>query len=156
MDALYKRMPRVLGKWLFLSVLRFPGVLVNEVATASYLNIDPGDFKKKEVQALFRKGEYKGPFAELGPWWWRRTLDGLLDKSDCEDGRELADKSNIKVRACLDPKSKKQAGYYCMLTRKPVSEENSRGGISWFPSGADLARIRKDKFEEITALVGMY
>ena len=43
-----------------------------------------------------------------------------------------------------------------MLTQQPLSASNSRGGISWFPSGADLARIRKDKFEQITALVGGY
>lgn len=156
MKVLRQRMPRVLGKWLFLSILRFPGILVNEAAASSYLNIHPGDFKKARVQALFSKGKYAGPFAELSNWWWRHTLDDLLDKAECEDGREFATKSKVKVRACLDPDCEKQAGYYCMLTKKPVSEENSRGGISWFPSGADLARIRKDKFEQITALVGMY
>jgi len=156
MDALRQRMPRVLGKWLYLSVLRFPGILVNEVAAASYLNIDRKDFAKPKVQALFDQAKYAGPFAELGPWRWRYMLDDLLESEDCEDGREFASKRKVKVQPCLDPDSKQRAGYYCMLTKAPVSEENSRGGISWFPSGADLARIRKDKFEEITALVGMY
>ena len=156
MDALHQRMPRVLGKWLYLSILRFPGILVNETAAASYLNIECDDFKKPKVQALFSEAKYVGPFAELGPWWWRHMLDDLLDKAGCEDGSEFASKSKAKVSACLDADSKKQAGYYCMLTKAPVSEENSRGGISWFPSGADLARIRKDKFEDITALLGMY
>ena len=156
MGALHQRMPRVLGKWLYLSILRFPGILVNEVAAASYLNIDCKDFTKPKIQALFSKAMYAGPFAELGPWWWRYMLDALLESRSCEDGRGFAGKQKVKVQACLDPDSGKRAGYYCMLTKKPVSEENSRGGISWFPSGADLARIRKDKFEEITALVGMY
>ncbi len=155
-SGLHQRMPRVLGKWLYLSILRFPGLLVNPVAAASYLNIDYRDFTKARVQALFAKAAYAGPFADLGPWWWRYMLDGLLESEDCEDGREFAGKQNVKVRACLDPDNGKRAGYYCMLTQQPVSEENSRGGISWFPSGADLARIRKDKFEEITTLVGMY
>lgn len=155
-NALHQRMPRVLGKWLYLSILRFPGIVVNETAAASYLNIACEDFKKPKVQALFSKAKYVGLFAELGPWWWRHMLDGLLDAADCEDGREFTGKQKAKVRACLDPVSKEQAGYYCMLTKSPVSAENSRGGISWFPSGADIARIRKDKFEDITALVGMY
>ena len=129
---------------------------MNETAAASYLNIDCADFKKPKVQALFSKAKYVGLFAELGPWWWRHMLDDILDKSDCADGKEFADKNKEKVHSCLDPVSKEQAGYYCMLTKSPVSAENSRGGISWFPSGADIARIRKDKFEEITALVGMY
>lgn len=156
MDALHQRMPRVLGKWLYLSILRFPGLLVNQVAAASYLNIDVKDFRKPSVQALFSEARYAGPFAELGPRWWRHRLDAILDAAECEDGREFARGQEVKVKVCLDPNSKRQAGYYCMLTKAPVSEENSRGGISWFPSGADLARIRKDKFEEITALVGMY
>ena len=155
-DALHQRMPRVMGKWLYLSILRFPGLLVNQVAAASYLNIDAKDFVKPKVRALFHKAEYAGPFAELGPWWWRHELDEILDKAGCEDGRELAAKHKLNVKICLDPNSRKRAGYYCMLTKAPVSEENSRGGISWFPAGADIARIRKDKFEEITALVGMY
>jgi hypothetical protein len=156
MDALRHRMPRVLGKWLYLSILRFPGILVNQVAAASYLNINCGDFANPKVQGIFREAMYSGPFAELGPWWWRYMLDDLLESRDCEDGRGFAGKQKVNVQACLDPDSGERAGYYCMLTKAPVSEENSRGGISWFPSGADLARIRKDKFEEITALVGMY
>ena len=156
MEMLYKRMPRVFGNWLFLSILRFPGILVNETAAASYLNVDCNTFAKKEVQEKFKGAQYIGPFSELGPWWWRAELDILLGEAQCEDGREFLAKKDIEVDACLDPDSKEQAGYYCMLTREPVSAENSRGGISWFPSGADLARIRKDKFEQITALVGMY
>jgi hypothetical protein len=155
-DALRQRMPRVLGKWLFLSILRFPGIFVNQVAAASYLNIGNDDFKKPKVQNLFSKAKYAGPFADSGPWWWRHILDDILDKAKCEDGKEFAVKQKVDVQGCLDPDSNDQAGYYCMLTKSPVSAENSRGGISWFPSGADLARIRKDKFEEITALVGMY
>lgn len=157
-EELCKRMPRILGNWLLLSILRFPGILVNETAAASYLNVDCSTFeKKKEVQEKFKDAQYIGPFSELGSWWWRAELDVLLAEAQCEDGREfLAKKQSIEVNECLDPHSGERAGYYCMLTRDPVSPENSRGGVSWFPSGADLARIRKDKFEQITALVGMY
>jgi len=151
-----KRMPRVLGNWLYLSILRFPGIVLNEVAAASYLNINETDFANPAVQALFQDAKYKGPFWELGPWWWRSLLDQNLDEAESDDGKEIAAKHDIEVAECLDPDNGARSGFYCMLTRKPVSLENSRGGISWFPAGADLARIRKDKFDEITALVGMY
>ncbi len=150
------RMTRVLGNWLYLSILRFPGILVNPVAAASYLNIAPMNFNTPTVRSLFDSALYRGPFYEIGPWWWRNTLDKVLGEEGCTDGLMLAKKHDLLVKPCLDPDTGKPTGLYCMITRKPVSAENSRGGISWFPSGADLARIRKDKFEEITALVGMY
>ena len=153
---LQQRMPRILGTWLYLSILRFPGILVNQTAAASYLNISCDDFKKPEVQAYFEKSRYTGPFGELGPWWWRNELDSIIDEADCKDGREYVGKQGVDTSVCDDPDSKERAGYYCMLTQTPVSDDNSCGGISWFPSGSDLARIRKDKFEEITAMVGMY
>ena len=158
MDALQKRMPRILGNWLLLSILRFPGILVNLLAAASYLNVDPKAFLQEGVQQLFDRARYTGPFCELelGPWWWRSELDALLGEAGWDDGRAYCDKAGATVGPCLDPHSGERAGYYCMLTRAPVSASNSCGDISWFPSGADLARIRKDKFEQITALVGMF
>lgn len=152
----HMRMTRVLGNWLYLSILRFPGILVDQGAAASYLNIAPVSFNNTNLQSLFNSALYDGPFAKLGPWWWRNTLDEILEKDECQDGLALVKKHGLTAEPCLDPVTGKPAGLYCMITRTPVSSENSRGGISWFPSGADLARIRKDKFDEITALVGMY
>lgn len=155
-DELLKRMPRILGNWLFLSILRFPGILVNEIAAASYLNIACEAFAGASVQRRFENATYTGPFSKLGPWWWRAELDAMLVEAECEDGRALLAKEMCDVAPCPDPQSGEPAGYYCMLTRSPVSSENSRGGVSWFPAGADLARVVKDKFEQITALIGMY
>jgi hypothetical protein len=156
MEAMLKRMPRILGNWLFLSILRFPGILLNSIATASYLNIDPTTFQRENIRQEFAHALYTGPFHELGPWWWRAAIDAHLGDAGFGDGREFLDKAGVSVAPCVDPQSHELAGYYCMLTRSPVSANNSCGGITWFPAGADLARIRKDKFEQITALVGMY
>jgi hypothetical protein len=41
-----------------------------------------------------------------------------------------------------------------MLSKKPVSLENSKGGLTWFPRGADLARISNKKFEEDVPWLG--
>lgn len=156
LEGLQRRMPRVLGSWLYLSILRFPGILANAKAAASYLNIAVEQFERRDVQTLFESAKYAGPFAELGPWWWRAHLDRLIEQAGCTDGRAMAESHGIHLDECLDPQTKRRAGFYCMLTREPVSADNSRSGISWFPSGADLARIQKDKFDQITALVGMY
>ena len=155
---LTKRMPRILGNWLYTSILRFPGILVNEIAASSYLNIDVDDFKKAEVSRLFRKAKYKGPFSTLSEWWWRHELDKILFNSDCDDGLQYTQlkKIGFKVKPCLEPGTKERAGYYCMVTKQPVSEKNSKSGISWFPGGADLARIQKDKFNELSPWIGLY
>lgn len=156
LEEMYSRMPRIFGNWLYLSILRFPGLLANEIAAASYLNISENDFAQPENRKHFESAVYRGPFSELRPWWWRMELDNLIEEAGAEDGRGFLSKKGIAVDECLDPDSEQRAGYFCMLTEKPVSYENSKGGISWFPTGADLARIRKDKFEEITSLVGRY
>jgi len=154
---LKRRMPRILGNWLYTSILRFPGIFVNQIAAASYLNINPNDFSKPDIQNLFRKAKYSGPFAdaEIGPWWWRHELDNIVINRKFKDGFSLAKVKHPRIRPCLDSKDE-PAGFYCMVTKEPVSEKNSRGGVSWFPSGADLARIRYDKFRELGPWIGLY
>jgi hypothetical protein len=157
-SELTKRMPRILGNWLYTSILRFPGILVNEVAAASYLNISQEDYSNPAVKKLFSKAKYKGPFSGLADWWWRHELDNIIFVEDCEDGLDYVKFKEIddEVKPCDDPITKKRAGYYCMVTEQPVSDENSKGDISWFPSGADLARIRLDKFNELAPWIGLY
>ena len=156
--VLLQRLPRLLGKWLRLSILRFPGVLANATAAASYLNIAEDDFAEPGKRAVFARAEYEGPFSASaqGPWWWREELDVLLGDAGVEDGLTLLRQQGLEADECVDPQTGERAGYYCMLTHDPVSRENSRGGISWFPQGADLARIRRDKFETLNALVGLF
>ena len=158
LSELFGRMPRLLGNWLFLSILRFPGILVNKTAAASYLNIHEDAFLADAVHRVFAPARYSGPFHEhtLGPWWWRDELDAIVYGAGCEDGLEYVSAKGLEVSGCSDPETGDPAGYYCMLTRKPVSASNSCGDISWFPAGADLARIRKDLYDRITALVGEY
>lgn len=153
---LRSRMPRILGNWLYTSILRFPGILVSKVAAASYLNIEIEDFLEDATQKLFARCRYRGPFSKMRPYWWRSDLDDLLDKNGCNNGLELCKKKGLECRPCLDLDANERAGYYCMVTKKPVSEGNSRGGISWFPAGADLSRIRNDKFKELAPWIGLY
>lgn len=148
-----RRLKCLLGYWLWDSVLRYPGVVVNAVAASSYLNILAEAFEQDgSIQALFQQARYAGPFADAKEaLWWRGMLDDMIADSDAVDGRDFASRRLKKEipqsKCCEDPS--KPAGYYCMLARKPVSLENSKGGLSWFPRGADLARISKSKYEEL-------
>lgn len=147
-----RRVACMLGYWLWDSVLRFPGVVVNNVAASSYLNIHEKAFDNN-VQSVFDLARYKGPFWKVKPpLWWRGVLDDLVSESGKVDGRTFAaTKLKRKIapsRCCEDPD--KPAGYYCMLTGKPVSLDKSHGGLAWFPRGADLARISNRKYAEIS------
>lgn len=154
--------PRVLGNWLFSSILRFPGILADVNAAGSYLNISPDDLRdNRVVKRLFKNAEYRGPFAQDDTdwqWWWRRDLDVLLAKAGVSSGIELAKKAGIRnVHECLCYEGNDHpAGFLCMISHSPVCEEHSRGGISWFPGGADLARVSKREYEKIGPFLGLY
>lgn len=145
-----KGIARFLGYWLWDSLLRYPGVLVNKVAAASHLNIDTADFTDR-VQDIFTEALYEGPFADpQNPQWWRGAMDDVVSREGCADGLELVHKkadSTTKRSQCWVDVSR-SAGYYCIISEKPVSLENSTGGLSWFPRGADLTRISNPLFEE--------
>ncbi len=156
--AIKQRYYRVLGNWLYNSVLRFPGIVVNRTAAASFLNINQDDFLKPRVQKLFTSAAYSGPFSECGQWWWRRDLEKLLAAAECETGLDYAKKEGLKrLRLCpCAHDGSHSAGYYCMISEMPICEEHSRGGISWFPGGADLARISQEQFAKIGPFMGLF
>ncbi len=148
-----KQVTCLFGYWLWDSVLQFPGVVVNDVAAASYLNIRTKEFREDAgIQTLFAGCRYAGPFAEAKePLWWRGMLDDMVAKDQLTDGRELAAarlKRAIPQSECCED-SKTPGGYYCMLSKQPVSLKNSRPGLAWFPRGADLARVSKSRYEEL-------
>lgn len=153
-SELRRRVPIAIGSWLWESVLRYPGVFVNDIAAASYLNIAVADFQKDSVQKYFSAAKYCGPFSGIQPRWYRHKLDELIDGS--KDGRDfLKQRHGIVVKSCAcSLNSKIPAGYLCILSNRPVSKENSIGGIAWIPSGADLARVSKDIYDELSVWLG--
>jgi hypothetical protein len=156
-DDQVKRIACFLGYWLWDSILRYPGLLMNEIAAGSHLNIAERDFARPEVQALFKSALYHGPFANPAkPQWWRSIVDDVVSRAGSNDGLDLARKAvdtDIHPSQCwVEPK--KPAGYYCIISGKPVSLENSKGGLSWFPRGADLTRISIPLFEEYGPWIG--
>jgi len=154
-----RRQSSIFGTWIYDSLLKYPGLVVNAVAAASYLNIAEEDFNTQEVRALFDGAVYEGPFAcESRRLWWRDQLDELLlEEEDADDGVAFTlARTGRAVSPCKCSHSgEAPAGFYCMITKKPVSEEHSVGGISWFPPGADLARIVTTKYDELAPWLGL-
>lgn len=153
-----RRLVSALGVWLTDLVMKYPGVLVNQVAAASYLDIHTKDFAKPEVQKLFQAARYAGlPFEDdANPLWWRHLLDERISDAECTSGLELCHKEgHKKVRFCpCDEDDKLHAGYYCMATNTPLSAEKSSGRVRWFPPGADLARLKARIYRKLAPWIG--
>jgi len=152
-DQKMQRLACLLGYWLWDSVLRFPGVTVGLIPASSYLNIREDVFSgQDDVQNLFSSALYNGTFAAAKVrMWWRGMLDDIIADRGCMDGREFASKKlsrDIPPSQCCEENTI-PAGYYCMLKEKPVSLRNSKGGLAWFPRGADLARVSVSALEEL-------
>jgi hypothetical protein len=147
-----RRLACLLGYWLWDSILFFPGLVVNSIAAASYLDIDPQEFDKPDVRELFSKAVYSGPFAAArGPLWWRANLDAIVGEAGFTNGREFAEsdlrRHILPSHCCVDGST--PAGFVCMLSNKPVSSKNSTGKLLWMPRGADLARVSRSMLDDL-------
>ncbi|HHJ12839.1 MAG TPA: hypothetical protein ENJ79_00450 [Gammaproteobacteria bacterium] len=156
-DNLNRRIPYMLGYWLHNFILRFPGLILNEVAAASYLDIDTEDFKKEAVLRCFDEARYEGPFSRGRKYWWRPLLDDLLIEQGGRD--EILQAEDLDPQSVGRSKShasgKSPAGYYDIFSGLPISKEDSIGSLSWIPSGADLARVDRNLYEEIAPILGI-
>lgn len=156
--ASQRRLVAALGVWLADLVMKFPGVLVNTQAAASYLDIDPNVFVRRDVAKVFAPARYENrPFADDGnPLWWRHLLDDIVATEECSTGLEVCEKKGLKkLKFCpchVDPKL--HAGYYCMANEKPISAQKSSGRVKWFPPGADLARLTQITYRKVAPWIG--
>lgn len=148
------------GYWICNTLLRFPGVLLNNVAAASYLGVNPEQFAQREdLRAPFKRALYKGPFSSTGPYWWTTEIDRIV----AADAGTLPQTSppGFGYLRGIDPEVKKcrcaaghpGAGYYCVLTKKPVCDRHSIRPLGVIPVAADRSRILKKEFDRTPALV---
>lgn len=149
------RLTYIIGYWLYNSILKFPGVILNKKATCSYLNINESDFEKHKK--YFDSAKYNSFFSKYTEYWWKDGLNTLLDNNDVWNGKEYLEKElNIKISPCMcSVNPELEAGYFCVIKKEPVSEKESIGGISWLPKGANLCRATKNDYEQIAPLLGV-
>jgi hypothetical protein len=147
-----------IGYWIFNQLLQFPGLLVNTVAAASYLDIDADAFQSRdEVRGPFARALYHGPFSKLGPFFWLPILDDIRAENMGEDdeelisGRDVLKRKGVNVDRVRCSQGHEGAGYYCLVTERPVCGEHSVAPSGWVPIGADRSRIEKEKYRELSA-----
>lgn len=155
-DSFYrKRLAFLLGCWLHNHILAFPGVILNEVSTYSYINIDEGTFTKYKNE--FKSARYAGPFGNFIEYWVRIKLDESHQEQDDAFGflkAKYPDDDSIKPCRCsID--SDLEAGFYCVINKKPISLQKSVGSLAWIPEGADLCRVDRDTYDQLAPLMGL-
>lgn len=149
-----------IGYWLYNSVLRYPGILLNMVALGSYLDIDPEHLKTADkMLSAFDEAKYQGPFHGVARLWWKSEIDNLLVEFQDEAAREyLKSKGfseDIQRATCIDSGKTDGVGYFCIARNAPVCEIHSAGGHSWLPGGAVLSRISKSIWDELSPFYGL-
>jgi len=158
----------ILGHLLFNSILRYPGPLLNGYAACSYfaLRDDASEAVKGQIGAAL----YAGPFSELGPFYWRDSIDDLVE--DWAEGSqiEFAGEQAPYRRALLEEKAGagplprydcprchgEYGGYRCPFTDAVVCERSncSVGSSGWIPLGADLSRVERGFYDETSPMLG--
>lgn len=155
----------VLGHVLRNGVLAYPGPIISLEALCAYCAV--GESDAGAIATIFKPASYLGPFASEGEYYWRHSVDEILDGAPASD--TVADTfdayNKIQLTALLDRQpgahgclrcNGTRGGFWCPFTRRPVCDraDCSVPSSSWIPYGADLCRIERDFYEEWAPLMG--
>jgi hypothetical protein len=66
--------PVVAAKWLRNILIKYPGILYEDIYAATLLGITQDAFLEKEVQTFFASAKYNGIFSPPEGRWWRSKL----------------------------------------------------------------------------------
>ena len=160
----------VLGHAIQNLILAFPGPLMNLPVLAAYLSTLPDDANEFVQKASLEA--YTGPFADLGPYYWREEVDEFIDRLvDGSEAEPPSDESLVNHFAlglalgriptphkCSRGNCEgKRGGFWCPFTKRPVCVRGdcSEATTAWIPDGADLCRVEKDFFDEFAPLLGL-
>jgi CheY-like chemotaxis protein len=149
--------PGSIARWIRRAVLRFPGLLVDDLRAATDLGITSQSFRKQAVQSWFKSALYDGIFASEERRWWRGALaaradslhaDAPLDEMGDDQASDFRRRWNAK-----HPSARLQASKCCVCglpTRDAVCEVRQepvmlRCSVPYYPdnrpAGFDVARI---------------
>lgn len=145
--TVYRNYSTQFGYWLCNYVLLFPGPIMNIGATAAYLELSKQDITNIEIAKLLEKAKYKGPFAELGPYYIKQLLDGGFLEIKQESYADYFKSKGIKL-AKRQYKLDDSPSYYCVVNDEPISAKNSKGPLDWIPRGAHMCRIKKETYDK--------
>ncbi len=151
------------AKWIRGIMMRYPGIVYDELTAATRLGIAVESFRREDVQELFKDARYKGIFGDYQLRWWRGRLfniaQGLMLEQNIAGGisDHFAEAYYKKFQRRLDPAvcvydGTPIADWVCHILRAPVKQEHS---IPYYPdsrpSVMDQARVSFKAIKESDA-----
>lgn len=142
-----------IGYWLYNYVLAFPGPILNAKAAAAFLNVLPEAIERPELHDLLGAARYTGPFSEVEAYFWTEDLLELLE----QHGGDIANVPTLRGLEIprIDPENPGSSAYYCLLSREPIKRSEASSVPDWVPSGAQVARINQDLYDELGPLLSI-
>ncbi len=64
--------------WIRKILLKYPGIVYNDIFAATYLGISIDSFNKEEVKSFFSPALYQGIFVGEQELWWKTTLNDIV------------------------------------------------------------------------------
>ncbi len=141
------------AKWIRTIVMGYPGILYDELTTATRLGIDMESFRHSLMQQLLEPARYRGVFSGDEDRWWRgrvfNTAQSLMLKHNLQGTvsdrfREAYHREFDEVLTpsiCIFDLTP-TADWVCYILKKPVKQENS---VPYYPdsrpSVMDQARV---------------
>ena len=163
----------LLGHLLVNAIMKFPGPILSERALSAYLATTNSEIEI--INELFEDALYKGPFSEMGNYFWLDEVNVILEKLNEKnefiifdhEGLYTTGEVNRKIieteinRVLQDHDCKhcggKRGGFYCPFTHRTVCTRDncSVSTSSWIPRGADVCRIEREIFDEWSPILGL-
>lgn len=142
-----------LGYWLVNYILAFPGPILARNAASAYLNITIESFADPKVEALLKTARYTGPFHSLDEYYWAEDLLAIIEQSDGDIANAKA-LEGVKLER-VDGENPESSAYLCILTNKPIRGDEAAGNPDWIPSGAKVARVTENLYDELGPLLSI-
>ena len=145
--------PPQTAKWIRNVVLRYPGIVYDELTAATRLGIRIDSFRLPQVQELMKPARYQGLFGDDEICWWRGRLFNVAQSLLLEQGMKGVVSENFseayrqKFNEALEPArcvfdGTPTADWVCHILREPVKQEHS---VPYYPdsrpSVMDQARV---------------
>ena len=85
--------------WIRSVLLRYPGVLYDEVHAATALDLSVDSFGQGQVQEVLGPAKYQGPFREERQRWWRHSLFDIANRLCAATERTLGARHGFRLAA---------------------------------------------------------
>ncbi|WOF15980.1 hypothetical protein F1737_04320 [Methanoplanus sp. FWC-SCC4] len=119
------------AKWIRKTLMNYPGILYDEIHSATFFGISIDSFNKPSIQEFFESAKYSGVFSNEKKMWWKSELiecaNDFLDYDElklpyCQGFQKGWQKKTGEIldSALCIYKNEKPAEWVCCVLNKPI------------------------------------